>query len=125
MAGFRDLDGARTAEVYGWGANGRGQLGLGDSRTRKAPNDALRGRAVVCVAALGDRSACGCADGSVYAWGATVGEAFRDRPAKLAPLEPEPEAAFDEGPWLDDEAAALAPEPAPGEAPEAAPAAAG
>ncbi|KAH8049895.1 ubiquitin-protein transferase [Aureococcus anophagefferens] len=104
VAGFRDLDGARTAEVYGWGANGRGQLGLGDSRTRKAPNDALRGRAVVCVAALGDRSACGCADGSVYAWGATVGEAFRDRPAKLAPLEPEAEAAFDEGPWLDDDA---------------------
>ncbi|KAH8093611.1 ubiquitin-protein transferase [Aureococcus anophagefferens] len=89
--------------VYGWGANGRGQLGLGDSRT-ESPNDALRGRAVVCVAALGDRSACGCADGSVYAWGATVGEAFRDRPAKLAPLEPEAEAAFDEGPWLDDDA---------------------
>jgi len=58
-------------QVYSWGGNFMGQLGLGDTTERNVPVlvEALADKFVLAIAAGVSHSLALCSDGSVYAWG--------------------------------------------------------
>ncbi len=64
-----------TGDVYAWGRNTSGQLGLNDQASRATPTRVTLPRAAVAIAAGRDFSIALLDDGSVYAWGLnTVGQ---------------------------------------------------
>ena len=58
-----------NGDVYAWGVNLSGQLGLGDSTGRLTPTKVTLPAAAVAVAAGGAHSLAVLADGRVFAWG--------------------------------------------------------
>jgi alpha-tubulin suppressor-like RCC1 family protein len=77
-----------TGDVYAWGRNGSGQLGLGDQLSRAAPTKVTLPRPAIAIAAGRDFSVAVLDDGSVYSWGInTVGQLGDDsRFASLLPV---------------------------------------
>lgn len=64
-----------NGDVYSWGLNDNGQLGLGDSLSRTAPTKVTLPRPALAVAAGRAFSLALLDDGRVYAWGAnTIGQ---------------------------------------------------
>ncbi len=78
-----------SGDVYAWGRNGSGQLGLGDQVSRTAPTKVTLPRAAVAIAAGRDFSIAVLEDGSVCAWGLnTVGQlGDGTRFSSLTPVE--------------------------------------
>jgi alpha-tubulin suppressor-like RCC1 family protein len=58
-----------NGEVYAWGRNASGQLGLGDQASRTVPSRVVLPAAAVSIAAGREFSVAALADGRVYAWG--------------------------------------------------------
>jgi hypothetical protein len=58
-----------SGEVYAWGSNGRGQLGLGDTEDRHTPTQVPGLGRVKAIAAGGEHSLALTESGEVYAWG--------------------------------------------------------
>jgi len=58
-----------TGDVYAWGRNTSGQLGLGDQVSRAAPTKVTLPRPAIAIAAGRDFSVAVLDDGSVWAWG--------------------------------------------------------
>lgn len=58
-----------NGDVYAWGSNASGQLGLGDTTSRSTPAKVTLPRPAVAVAAGGNFSVAALDDGTVYAWG--------------------------------------------------------
>ncbi|EOD12960.1 hypothetical protein EMIHUDRAFT_416449, partial [Emiliania huxleyi CCMP1516] len=60
-----------SGAVYSWGKGKHGRLGQGDTANRLSPMrvEALRGEAVVCIAAGGHHSCAALRNGQVYSWG--------------------------------------------------------
>ncbi len=59
----------RQGELYCWGQNGHGQLGVGDKRLRTRP-EKLQGLTNVATVALGTQHSCATTrNGEVYCWG--------------------------------------------------------
>ncbi len=69
-AGESHTCGIIGSDLYCWGLNSNGQLGLGDSNPRTVPTKvvALDGKTVTAVSA-GTNHTCAIADGKVYCWG--------------------------------------------------------
>ncbi len=78
-----------AGDVYAWGRNGSGQLGLGDQASRTAPIKVTLPRAAVGVAAGRDFSVAVLDDGRVYSWGLnTIGQlGDGSRFSSLTPVE--------------------------------------
>lgn len=60
---------ASSGDVYSWGRNSSGQLGLGDQFSRNTPTRVTLPAAAVSIAAGREFSVVALADGRVYAWG--------------------------------------------------------
>lgn len=58
-----------NGDVYAWGRNASGQLGLGDLQSRSTPTKVTLPRPAISVAAGGSFSVVALDDGTVYAWG--------------------------------------------------------
>ncbi len=58
-----------TGDVYAWGRNTSGQLGLGDQASRTAPIKVTLPRPAIAIAAGRDFSIAALDDGRVYSWG--------------------------------------------------------
>jgi alpha-tubulin suppressor-like RCC1 family protein len=69
-AGDGHTCGIISGDLYCWGLNGNGQLGLGDTKARTVPTAVatLAGKTVTAVSA-GSAHTCAIADGKVYCWG--------------------------------------------------------
>ena len=61
-----------SGDVYAWGANGVGQLGLLDSTDRRTPTLVTLPGKAVSIAAGAQHSVAVLEDGTVYAWGSNV-----------------------------------------------------
>jgi alpha-tubulin suppressor-like RCC1 family protein len=80
---------SRTGDVYAWGRNVGGQLGLGDQASRTAPTKVTLPRPAIAIAAGRDFSVAVLDDGSVCSWGInSVGQlGDGSRFATLLPVE--------------------------------------
>ncbi len=67
-----EVDGCQCTQVYAWGRNEEGQLGLGDTTTRRTPTivDALWALPVQQLAAGDRHSAALTSNGFLFTWGA-------------------------------------------------------
>merc|ERR1712039_57259 len=67
-----------NGQVYSWGANLRGQLGLGDIKPRFKPTlvEWFRNNIIQQVLAIGNASYAVSDDGLVYAWGENLEDAL-------------------------------------------------
>lgn len=78
-----------AGEVYAWGRNTYGQLGVGDQVSRSTPALVTLPAAAVSIAAGREFSVAALADGRVYAWGLNSDGQLGDgsRLTSLAPIE--------------------------------------
>jgi alpha-tubulin suppressor-like RCC1 family protein len=76
--------------VHCWGANGRGQLGTGDTADRMAPTQVSGVKGAYALAAYG-QGTCAVVDGKVWCWGANdlgqLGQGGQDGDPHPAPVQ--------------------------------------